>query len=821
MAAPSRAKDQDTRAMFENVIMLAGLGGAVVPLVIHLLSRARYRTVEWGAMMFLDGAPRARRPYVGRLREAALLAVRMAAVALLAVALARPIAGDLAGAGGGGTMSAAASPAAERGRVAVAIVVDCSASMGHDDVGGSRIAQARAAVLQVLSGLRRGDRACLIPAAPRAAQAPPPAFTGDLQSVAARAGELRARAGGADLAAALTAAAEALDLQEVPQRRLYVITDHQAATWRDAGSAAFAGAFREQIAQLRAEFAVIPVGPAGVAGDNVAVTAIDLVNPPAVAGGAVDVEVTVRNDGPSARLGVPLALRLAGREVYAATLNLEPREQRAVTCTVTLGRRLAAQVLTAEVRADNDLDDICTAVVDVVSPIRVLIVRGRPPRTGEADYLAAALAPFDAHRGVGDAIEPGSDGGGRGGAANGADLAALTIVTADEWDEDALAGNQVLVLDDVPALSESQARAVERFVYGGGGLLLAPGPAARTADYNRLMFREDAGLLPALLQPLSPAAQPPLRVEPATVEWSHPVLRFLAPRGASDAGATIDAGGTTRAIDGRAGASAAGGGGGMGAGGGGGADGTAGFSIPGGVLRCFPVTGRTVASHVLAGLSSGDPLLIESPFGRGRVLLITCSLGAEMSSLPLSNVYLPLVQSAARHLASASLPRRNVMPGQELLASFDALPDVARAAVQRPDGTREVIELDEVDGRLEARYADTRVPGLYTIRPQRPPAAPGVAGAAASAGALPAAVFSVAPPAEESDLTPLSPQRWQEISGALGFRNVYSPATLAETGAGAGERASGEYWLALLAAVLGLFVIELAMARAWTAEEPA
>ena len=41
--------------MFLNAIMLAGIGGAVLPLVLHLMNRARYRTVEWGAMMFLRG----------------------------------------------------------------------------------------------------------------------------------------------------------------------------------------------------------------------------------------------------------------------------------------------------------------------------------------------------------------------------------------------------------------------------------------------------------------------------------------------------------------------------------------------------------------------------------------------------------------------------------------------------------------------------------------------------------------------------------------------------------------------------------------------
>src|SRR4051794_14085212 len=37
--------------MFLNAIMLAGVGAAVMPIVLHLLARARYRTVDWGAML--------------------------------------------------------------------------------------------------------------------------------------------------------------------------------------------------------------------------------------------------------------------------------------------------------------------------------------------------------------------------------------------------------------------------------------------------------------------------------------------------------------------------------------------------------------------------------------------------------------------------------------------------------------------------------------------------------------------------------------------------------------------------------------------------
>ncbi|MEA2708671.1 MAG: hypothetical protein QOF78_1272, partial [Phycisphaerales bacterium] len=190
--------------MFENAHMLAGLGGAVVPLVIHLLGRARYQSVEWGAMMFIDAAtaPRFRDP--GRFREWTLLAVRMAAVSLLAVALARPVIDSMSSA------SAGAGSAGEP-RVAAAIVVDCSASMGYEDVAGERIDQARRAVLQILSTMKRGDRVALFAAAPAA---PPAELSGDLQAVAARGSELKPVAGATDIAATIESAADLLGRQE-------------------------------------------------------------------------------------------------------------------------------------------------------------------------------------------------------------------------------------------------------------------------------------------------------------------------------------------------------------------------------------------------------------------------------------------------------------------------------------------------------------------------------------------------------------------------------------------------------------------------------
>src|SRR5262249_51546018 len=135
--------------MFLNPLMLAGLGGAVLPLVLHLLSRARYRRIDFGAMMFLERA-RGRRHHGARLKQIILLLVRMATIAILAIALARPV------------LRAGSLPLGESGRVSAVVILDRSASMAFEEAGRTNMEQAKLAVLNILSNLRRGDTAAII-----------------------------------------------------------------------------------------------------------------------------------------------------------------------------------------------------------------------------------------------------------------------------------------------------------------------------------------------------------------------------------------------------------------------------------------------------------------------------------------------------------------------------------------------------------------------------------------------------------------------------------------------------------------------------------
>ena len=167
--------------IFANATMLAGVAGAAVPLTLHLLSRARCRTVEWGAMMFL-GVEDPRQHRGSHLKELILLLLRMSIVALLAITLSRPVLTPF-------------TSGLQNESACLVILLDRSASMGVEENGPQRIDAARRAAQAALSSLRPGDEAALI----LMPDNQPPLLTTDLQSLVARVSDARPVPGRADL----------------------------------------------------------------------------------------------------------------------------------------------------------------------------------------------------------------------------------------------------------------------------------------------------------------------------------------------------------------------------------------------------------------------------------------------------------------------------------------------------------------------------------------------------------------------------------------------------------------------------------------------
>ncbi len=108
---------------FLQPYILLGLPLALIPILIHLLNRLRYRSVSWAAMMFILKATRSSTS-MAKIRQWLVLLLRALALAALIFAVARPLAGAWLGWG------FSVSPDT------VIVLLDRSASMGADSADG-------------------------------------------------------------------------------------------------------------------------------------------------------------------------------------------------------------------------------------------------------------------------------------------------------------------------------------------------------------------------------------------------------------------------------------------------------------------------------------------------------------------------------------------------------------------------------------------------------------------------------------------------------------------------------------------------------------
>jgi hypothetical protein len=740
--------------MFLNLTMLAGLAGALVPLLVHLLSRARYRTVDWGAMMFLQGVD-ARERAGTRLKQWLILLLRMAIIAGLAMALAQPV---LRGRWGGG---------AGEGQICAVIVLDTSSSMGFNENGRSRMELARSAVLSILESLKENRAAVVLLGARDPEMLGPP--TTDLQQLAQKVIALGEPSGRADLALGLSKAADILNQSAQTTRELYVVCDQQASSWV-AITENFSRAFRSRLAKpgTRTRFFVVPLGSEHA--ENLAIESVDLINPPAIRDQTAEVEIRVHNYGKTYRGGVELKVQDA-----TATLSVAPGQTAPVRVPLKFREPGAKLITAALVGGGLRFDDQMKAAIDVVEPIRVLIVSGDERSAAlqsESDFLRIALAPKSAEarqRGDNDPTK------------RRADPARVDVEPIERWDDANLRKYQILILANVPQLTQSQAVVIEQFVYEGGGLWIAPGALTRPDNLNAMLYRGGAGVMPAkLLAPTAEDGSEATGVQGIS-EFEHPIFRFLKGRPDPVPAATIG--------------------------------------------RYFPAEPRTRGARVLAHYGSGQPFLIESKegaSGRGRVLLMTTPIDTDWGTLPLSSFYLPFAQSAVRYLAGGQIAQRNIAPGEPIVERFAPPVEIVDAEIFRPAPTeaRDVPEQHGIGGtrppsltwnRGEVRYTDTAQPGTYVLRV-----------AARDPATLPewarhGIPFVVQASRLESDLRSLDPQQWTQFAHWLEFERI-APAQRSISREVAAARKGSELWLPFIAAVIAMGIVELALVRRWSPE---
>jgi uncharacterized membrane protein len=441
-------------------LFFVALAGLAIPVLLHLTQREKKQIVHFPSLMFVR-----RIPYQSvrrrKIQHWLLLAIRLAALALIIAAFARPLWRQDAGGFVPGS-----------GAREVVVLLDTSYSMGV----GDRWNRARAAAAEAFSGLSASDRGTLVLFSSTADIAL--RSSNERERLVGAINAAKVTAGATRYAPALKAAGSIVAESTLPRREVVLVSDFQRIGWRG-----------EEGARLPAGVTLTPVSvdePATRA--NLSVTSVSMARSTFAEQERVAVTAAVVN-----RSGMPVPdarvkLQLGGIPIGDKTVSVEAGAGASVSfdAVTVSGRNMRGTVTLSDDALA--IDNVFHFVVSPAEPVRVLLVdRG----TAAASlYLAQSLAIGDTPKFV------------------------VTTRAPEAVSDEDLGRSAMVLLNDVPVPS-AVGRRLARFVEQGGGLFVAAGP--------RASWPGDVDLLPATLgQPVDRTRGDSARI--GAIEFGHPVF---------------------------------------------------------------------------------------------------------------------------------------------------------------------------------------------------------------------------------------------------------------------------------------------------------
>ena len=778
---------------FLNVGLAFGAAAVVIPLLIHIFNRSRFKVVNWGAMHLLESVLRVNRRQV-QLEQIILLIIRCAIPILLALCLARMVVTDWgpflhriilplaalaflilvpslkklfgtlcaaciiyaiaaeAGIFGGGYEKKNVSSDSTDIAASTVILLDDSFSMNAD--GG--FAKAGAFTEGFLKKLKKGSDASVV----RMGGSASPIFakpTSETEALGERSGQLKASYDKVDLIGSLDAGIATIHEGRNAKREIILVSDFRKADWEKTGGALATLKERLDNEPLKPAITLIDVG--GPARENVSVDSIELSATSVGLGQKVLVRAELRNHGSSSYEG-DLQVRLLVNEeldpVDETVVSLNPGETGQVLFTHKF-TEAGSTVVTIEIGASDALDDDDrrSASVTVLDRIGVLLVDGSPSEewlSGETDFLKLALTPFEEAK-IKNSVET-------------KDLIDASVVTLANFDPAKhLDGNQsVVVLANVSSLKDDQIAALSSFVRNGGGLWLALGDKVDADWYNDVLGSEANDLLPLPLRNIGGSlSDDSVRTRVVASHFEHPALSLFNDRRNGNL-ADADLWRWHRLGE---------------------SDGVG-----------------TQDATVLARLETGDVFLAEKKVDKGIVIQMATTVDGDWTNMPVRSCYLPLVQQIASYLADQVTPPRNLPAGATLTHYLPEKEAGKTLNVTSPDGSTHTVKAVKRGSQAVAEFSNTRKPGTYLMSGEE--------------GSPVKFVTNASP--RESQLDRMSEEEIRESANALAesidFIDASEKDALAQYLELDGARTFGrETWKILLGAVLVLVLLELILQR--------
>jgi len=454
---------------FLNSAILAALTLGLLPILIHLLNRQRFKKVDFPTLRFLHELQRQKMRQV-RVRQIILLILRTLAVIFIVLAVARPVVRSSSGILPGG-----------EARTTAVMILDRSASMQTETPVGTRFRGVQTRTQEILNLLQDGDEAQIVWADGQPEHYPENP-TSQIRLLREAIVEAKPTEMGGDLVKAMQAARQILGRSQNLHKEVYVLSDFSVSAWPEK---------LPESALLPNDVRLFLLPMNGAEARNIGITDANITSRIITPGRPVEINFTARNTGAAAADDRIVSVYLGGRRVAQTRLTLnagESKQTRLKFVPESPGDQVG--YVRVEEADDFTADDQRFFVLRVPARLTVAVAGS----SGAARDLAAL------------ALNPTADPG--------------AFVNVKVWDAAALETEDwstldAIVIADASHFSGMFASRLRKFVEEGKGAFIMPGPQTDARTY--------AAWLPTLGLPIPGEA---VENETGSTRWKQTDLQI-------------------------------------------------------------------------------------------------------------------------------------------------------------------------------------------------------------------------------------------------------------------------------------------------------
>jgi hypothetical protein len=460
--------------------LAAGATLAAIPVILHLFMKQTPKHVIFPALRLIRERQKRSRKKL-RVKNWLLLLARMAVLALMALALARP------------ALHSQANLGDREVPTALALVFDTSLSMQYTEKNETRLAEAKQRADEILKKTTDSSQVFVIDSAEPGA--PPPMSPAAAKK---RIDGLTLRDANRSLNSALGQAYRAVADSDRPRREVYVLTDLAASSWEPGRPVDGLDAARK--VKMGVATYVLRLTPKEVR--DVAVVEALPASGVATQGEPIEIKAKLRSSGPARSRVVEFLIDKAKRDQKTVEIPADG-EAEATFKTPTLAVGLHQGEVRVAGTDPMEFDDHRYFTLQVKPAMRVLVVSDK---ADDAEFLVQALDPEKLRNTASRIFR--------------VDRVLSPQLSARM--RDSLKEYTCVFLLNVHKLADPEWSRLNAYVREGGGLVIAPGELAEAENYNS---RIAAQVVPAALGKHVRAAEP---MAFGKADFAHPLFRRYA-----------------------------------------------------------------------------------------------------------------------------------------------------------------------------------------------------------------------------------------------------------------------------------------------------